>query len=119
MTPILDASDGPDSTPYDDSFNVENTRYDSSDLIGGETDAYPTKWHSFDVTEEMECRQLAPDKYEIRSAVSVMTLSQEGFNLFRDRSPQGQVIFMDWMERNNISSYSREGVESSEVQDVS
>jgi hypothetical protein len=41
-----------------------------------------------------------------------MMLSGEGFNLFRDRTPQGEVIFHDWCRRHNIQMTRRADVQS-------
>jgi hypothetical protein len=71
-----------------------------------------TDWHMLDAIEEIEARRTSLDTYEVRSPTSQMMLSGEGFNLFRDRTPQGEVIFHDWCRRHNIQMTRRADVQS-------
>jgi hypothetical protein len=71
----------------------------------GESDpSYPTEWHMIDDINKIECRQLSDDTYQLKSLSHILTINKEGFNLFRDHSPQGAVIWNDWLKRNNIIS---------------
>lgn len=101
MTPILDGSN--DGVPYSDYDQpVSNTIGD-----GEFFPAYPTDWHTFDVLRDIESRQLSADTFEIRDKRYTMVLDLEGYNLFRDDSPQGQAIFDDWMVRNDVHAFDR------------
>lgn len=65
---------------------------------------YPTQWHLIDSESDIECRQVSPALYQLRSATHFLVLSKEGFDLYRDNSPQGQAIYEDWCDRNHIVS---------------
>lgn len=65
---------------------------------------YPTDWHSIDANTEVSCRQLSDNTYQLRSPTHTLTLNKEGFDLYRDNTLQGQVIFGDWCARNNVAA---------------
>lgn len=75
---------------------------------------YPTDWHPFNYADSIECRQVSFDTYQLRSKLYVLTLDTEGFNLYRDGTPQGQVIFEDWRKRNQIEPVRRDDVDADE-----
>ncbi|MFY3742100.1 MAG: hypothetical protein HMLIMOIP_002564 [Candidatus Nitrosomirales archaeon] len=82
---------------------------EESDVVVQE-EGFPTPWHMINALLEVECRQLDFDTYELRSPSHTLTLNKEGFNLYRDDSTQGQVIFEDWLDRNNIVSVPRDDI---------
>jgi hypothetical protein len=63
---------------------------------------YPTEWHMIDDIRKTECRQLSVDTYELRNAGYTIILPKKGFDLFRDGSPQGEIIFEQWCDDHNI-----------------
>lgn len=69
---------------------------------------YPTDWHMIDFELDVECRQISMDTFELRSPKHIMMLNAEGFNLWRDNTLQGQLIFQDWLVRNDIKIHQRE-----------
>lgn len=82
-------------------------------------ESWPTDWHMLDDILKIECRQLSADTYQLRSLSHSITLNSEGFNLYRDHTPQGQVIFEDWCNRNQIVSEPRDDVPSEALDDES
>lgn len=96
MTPILDGSDG-DFAP--ESFKDTDAEFDEL----GKTDAYPTEWQLVgDNLSDVCFRQLDAGTYQVKSTTHRIVLSTEGWNLFNDKTIQGNVIFTDWCKRNNI-----------------
>lgn len=67
------------------------------------TVTFPTEWHMIDDVLQIQCRQVSEDSYELQSHNQIMTLNAEGFDLFRDDTLAGQVIFSDWCERSNVA----------------
>jgi hypothetical protein len=75
-----------------------------------EAEEYPTEWRLLDEHFNIECRQLSLDTYQLRNELSVLTVNKEGFNLYRDGSFQGAIVFNDWLKRNNINIEPRDDV---------
>jgi hypothetical protein len=63
---------------------------------------YPSEWHTWDYHLGIEVRHLEPDKYQLKSKTHLLTISKEGFDLYRDRTESGRVIFDDWCIRHGI-----------------
>lgn len=72
---------------------------------------YPTEWHFIDTENDIQCRQITPFTYQLRSVSHFLTLTKEGFDLYRDNSPQGQAIYEDWCDRNHIVSTLRTDID--------
>jgi hypothetical protein len=92
MTPTLDSNEEFPEMPEA-----------AHDLENNEDPVYPTAWHLIDSLSNIECRQLSFDTYQLKSLTNIITINKEGFDLYRDHTSQGQVIFTDWMRRNNIT----------------
>lgn len=45
---------------------------------------YPTEWHMIDAINNIECRQMSYDSYQLRSRVHTITINKEGLDLFRE-----------------------------------
>jgi hypothetical protein len=65
---------------------------------------YPTEWRMVDAIKEIKCRQLSANQFQLSNEINTITINREGFDLYRDSSLQGQVIFEDWCNRNNVVS---------------
>lgn len=93
MTPILDGSD-------DGIFYEEPQDWFESPIS--------SDWHIINEPLRVESRQVSLDTYQLRSPTHTVTLNKEGFDLYRDGSHQGMVVFEDWCERNNIVAIPRD-----------
>jgi hypothetical protein len=104
VTPILDGSD-------DGVFHEEN-EYPHEDHVHTctfqEEVTFPTEWRHIDIILDVECRQVNVDTFELRSASHTLTISRVGFDLYRDSTIAGQVIFENWLDKNGILPVPRE-----------
>lgn len=71
---------------------------------------YPEQWHMFDAIEEIECRRISIDTYQLRSPTHIITLNEEGFELYRDGSPEGVLKFSEWMGENHVIPVRRDDI---------
>ena len=117
MTPILDGSD--DGTGMEDLNNPRSFAsmdFDGVDDRGPEEKVFPTEWHVIDSIAGIECRQTSEETYQLRSSSHIITVNQEGFDLYRDNSDAGRAIFEDWCARFAIIAVPRTDVtQNSEV----
>lgn len=64
---------------------------------------YPTEWHQLDISDEVDCRQLSDDTFQLRWPGFTQTIDKVGFDLYRqneDLTP-GYSKFDSWCEENH------------------
>lgn len=84
---------------------MTNTTNSTSD------EGYPTEWKLIDFLPDhvdsngIECRQTSDDTFQLRSDTHVLTISKEGFNLFRDADNSEK--WNKWLYDNKVKSTPR------------
>lgn len=79
------------SKDFNDEFNelIEET---------SPLEMYPTDWQMYDGMGKEEIRKTSADTYQLRTPEGILTLNQEGFNLYRD----DKSAFLKWADEHHI-----------------
>ncbi|HEY0771015.1 MAG TPA: hypothetical protein VGD31_11850 [Sphingobacteriaceae bacterium] len=78
-----------------------------SDTESQPSTSYPTDWHTADELNKIEVRQTSEDTFQLRSPTHTITITKEGFDIFRS-SNLG--LWNSYLANNNIEFHPRDDI---------
>lgn len=62
---------------------------------------YPTEWQPFEGMSKQEIRKTSADTYQLKDPDGILTLTQEGFDLYRT----DKAAYRKWAEENDVQPW--------------